>query len=86
MGCLRNGAILLLTTFLGGLAGYQFGDSLLPVPGWVVKLLVRDDRVDLAVDLAKTAGKIWGGLNGGFFGLLVGIALVAFLIYKGRRR
>lgn len=85
MGCLRNGAILLLTTFLGTLIGYRTGDSLLPVPGWLIKLYVRDDRVDTAVDFAKTAGRIWGGFNGAWMGLLIGAALVGFLIYKQRQ-
>lgn len=86
MGCLRNGAIVLLTTFLGTIIGYRFGDSLLPVPGWLVKLYARDERIDTAVDLARTAGKIWGGLNGAFIGLVIGVALVAFLIWRARKR
>lgn len=86
MGCLRNGAILVLSTFLGTLIGYRLGDSLLPVPGWLVRLFVRDDRVDSAVDLAQTAGKVWGGINGAWSGFLIGAILVAFLLYRARRR
>ena len=83
---MRNGAILVLSTFLGTFIGFRFGDSLIPVPGWLVKLVARDERVDTAVEYARVAGKIWGGLNGAFFGLLIGAAIVGLLIYQAKKR
>lgn len=84
MGCLRTGAIAVLSTFVGWVVGWTFASSINPVPDWLLRRFTQDPRAELASDFALTIGRVWGGVHGAFWGLVIGLAISALIWAKGR--